>query len=93
MKQHLRNLVCTVAAFYVGCILPVGIMGIVSVLLPNPSRSVSHILLGIAIVAGVAAIPLSFNALNRLWRRVDGRNPSRHTNISSHAPARQSRTP
>ena len=77
MKRHLRNLVCTVAAFYVGCILPVAIMGIVSLLLPNPSRSVSHILMGIALVAGVAAIPLSFGALDRLWRRVEGRMADR----------------
>ena len=69
MKRHLRTLACTVAAFYVGCLVPLGIMGVSELLVPNLSRSVSNVLVGIAIVAGVTAIPLAFNSLDRLLRR------------------------
>lgn len=66
MRRHLKTLVCTVAAFYAGCLVPLGVMGI-SVLLPNPPRSVTNILVGVAIVAGLMAIPVTFNFLERFW--------------------------
>lgn len=72
MRRHLKTLACTVAAFYVGCLVPLGIMGISVLLLPNSSRSVSNVLAGIAVVVGIATIPVAFNLLDRLWTGPEG---------------------
>lgn len=69
MQRALKTLGYYLVAFYAGCLVPFAILAVATLLLPGiPSRAINVVLV-VAIVAGLWAMPLVFNWLDRRWPR------------------------
>lgn len=92
MRRFLKTLGYYLAAFYAGCLVPFAIVSVAALLLPGIPSWATNVILVVAIVAGLWAMPLTFNWLDRRWPRSRAESCPRREGVSVLSGVRKARS-